>query len=412
MKNKNKVFGVLVFVLVAGFVELSSFVALKISGKYPKSFDEEYSKYIGINTVKKKQIDNNFDAEIEHPYFGHVMSEESRKRFNSPYLNKHGFVNPMEFPYKKQKDEIVIGFFGGSVSYHFSFYAQTNDKFVNELIEEIPELQKYKITVLNMAFGGSKQPQQFYIYSFFADMFDYVIQIDGENDVNLPPPVDRPIEYPYYSNILYRDGVYNKLQSKKLYLLKEIISDAASIYKSLIPSSFIYSTWLVVEKIYKNKEIALQKSYREESDRENFYENFSYEMQTNLLFESWERFSRLEVALLKHKKTPYAFFIQPTQYLPGSKILSEEEKQNAFDKIDAGKKKAKYLALENKIKNMRSEGINYFPLTRIFKDTAKTVFNDPCCHLNDLGNEIMGRKIIKKLKEINFFQNLQTDVNK
>ena len=86
MKNKNKVFGVLAFVLVAGFVELSSFVALKISNKYPKSFDEEYSKYIGINTVKKKQIDNNFDAEIEHPYFGHVMSEESRKRFNSPYL--------------------------------------------------------------------------------------------------------------------------------------------------------------------------------------------------------------------------------------------------------------------------------------------------------------------------------------
>jgi hypothetical protein len=98
--------------------------------------------------------------------------------------------------------------------------------------------------------------------------------------------------------------------------------------------------------------------------------------------------------------------VQPNQYLKNSKTFSEQEKQQEFDpdRIEPNHKLMTLLRLT--ADSLRSEKVPIVDLTGIFSATTETVYKDSCCHLNDLGNQIMQEAVVgaisKTLSKKNF----------
>ena len=62
------------------------------------------------------------------------------------------------------------------------------------------------------------------------------------------------------------------------------------------------------------------------------------------------------------------------------------------ERIEAGNTEMKLL--QAAAQDMRTEGLPVYDLTGIFRDNTETVYEDACCHLNELGNQIMAEEIL------------------
>jgi len=117
------------------------------------------------------------------------------------------------------------------------------------------------------------------------------------------------------------------------------------------------------------------------------------------LIEIWKKYTILQDDVVR-KRTgkPVVFFLQPNQYLKGSKPLSEEEKRIAIDPHRVEDTNEMMMSLRRAVQDLRHDGVPIFDLTGIFSDITETVYKDDCCHLNDLGNQIMADAVVSKIK--------------
>ena len=110
--------------------------------------------------------------------------------------------------------------------------------------------------------------------------------------------------------------------------------------------------------------------------------------------EIWKKYTRLQKQVTRSAGVLSFFFLQPNQYLKGAKPLSQEEWSIAInpERIEAGNTEMKLL--QAAAQDMRTEGLPVYDLTGIFRDNTATVYEDACCHLNELGNQIMAEEIL------------------
>ena len=95
----------------------------------------------------------------------------------------------------------------------------------------------------------------------------------------------------------------------------------------------------------------------------------------------------------------YYHFLQPNQYVAGSKELNSEERRQAFDEHHAyrlGVEKG-YPLLVAAGQNLVQEGVQFRDLTHVFSDIGDTVYRDTCCHLNQRGDEILATNIARAI---------------
>ena len=97
----------------------------------------------------------------------------------------------------------------------------------------------------------------------------------------------------------------------------------------------------------------------------------------------------------------YFHFLQPNQYVPGSKIMKAEELKIAFAENQPHKPVVEngYPYLIKEGNELIHHGVNFFDLTMIFSKNDSILYNDDCCHLNDKGYNIIGAAIGKTLVE-------------
>ena len=55
------------------------------------------------------------------------------------------------------------------------------------------------------------------------------------------------------------------------------------------------------------------------------------------------------------------------------------------------------VLLKAAVQDLRHSEVPIFDLTGIFLSTEDTVYKDDCCHLNNLGNQIMADAIVSKV---------------
>jgi lysophospholipase L1-like esterase len=99
----------------------------------------------------------------------------------------------------------------------------------------------------------------------------------------------------------------------------------------------------------------------------------------------------------KRTGKPLVFFLQPNQYLKGSKSFSEQEKRIAIDPHRLEDTNEMMVLLKVAAQDLRDSGVPIFDLTGIFSSTDDTVYKDDCCHLNNLGNQIMADAVVSKI---------------
>jgi hypothetical protein len=108
--------------------------------------------------------------------------------------------------------------------------------------------------------------------------------------------------------------------------------------------------------------------------------------------EIWARYTRSQAKLAKAEGIRSYFFLQPNQYVPGSKLLSETEKQAAYlgrrPPVEFG-----YAEFEMEISKLRRSGVHAHSLANLFRDVSETIYVDNCCHVNAKGNLLIAEAI-------------------
>jgi hypothetical protein len=346
-------------------------------------------------------------AHEPHPYFGFVATNADSIR-----ANNYGFTESEPFPYqKKSADEYVIAVLGGSVAQSWATWIKGggSEHFLSALKKRIPALGKRKVVLLNMSLGGFKQPQQYYVASYFLESVDLFVNLEGFNELygykNAPV---YPVEYPVASYLFFWRGKQAIEASWKLQLMgrwNHFLMEKGARHRWLAPSALYFSLakgvfrWTadasaeVAEKARKSAEQELSNPHR------SFYtEGEKKQDPRQAAVEIWERFVRQEQQIVTAFGKRAVFFLQPNQYLLGSKPFNAWEIGHVFNK-NVAEKTHEYRMLTEAVKRMRGRKLPIHDLTMIYATEKETVYADSCCHVNELGNRIMSEAIAKGIAE-------------
>ena len=113
----------------------------------------------------------------------------------------------------------------------------------------------------------------------------------------------------------------------------------------------------------------------------------------------WYRGSVMLHELSRAAGAEYYHFLQPNQYVPDSKPLSDRELAMAYDADgrSAMAYRDAYPLWQRLGAELRQQGVNYHDLTQIFADNQETLYRDDCCHLNARGNELLAANMVQRL---------------
>jgi len=341
---------------------------------------------------------------ILHPYLGFV---------SIPQQNYNEFCFPGTNPVtKKADDRVHLVIMGGSVAK--DIYSLTGERIINNLKKsDMFNGKQFDITVF--ALGGFKQPQQLMALNYFMALgaeYDIVINIDGFNEIVLPWSDNLPYHifpsYPRHWNIYSR----KKLDSKVILLMgkqsfiKNKIDEAKRFLASSIlrNSNFILFLWKVTEFKSNRDLLATEDLLRKsiETSESDYQSTGIYTTVSDTLTfmkeqaEFWARSSQQIAIIARSAGFEYFHFLQPNQYVEGSKTLTRKELEIAYESNEFSYKDAVrmgYPMLRESGKLLKTKGTNFTDLTDLFINEKRTVYNDKCCHLNQLGYDIIADKI-------------------
>jgi hypothetical protein len=328
------------------------------------------------------------DRHHRHPYLGYV---NSRMDELAGLRDNH------------DNSQYVIAILGGSVAEHFAEYAIDHPQYFDRLRQVIPEIGDRTIHIVDLAVGGYKQPQQFIVASYFLGDFDMTVNIDGLNEIVLPDldPV-YPTDYPHFTLRLYaKDGFsLSPLLVYSLTFAYKTMNAVPLRVPILATSRLYFVTWQGVRGILYWGIRRLERRYLaaigiEAPQGQDERWAASKSRQIGI----WKKYIRLQRQVESSRGIPAYFFLQPNQYLKGSKPLSPEERATAINAEVADIKDAEIRLLRAAAQDLTSEGVPVFDLTGLFHETPATVYVDACCHMNERGNQIMARHIVSVLAE-------------
>ncbi len=364
-----------------------------------------------------------------HPFFGYVDQpgwDRSEDNFWNDQdlalrrINNHGLGSAYDYPFvKTNENQFIIGVFGGSVAEQFAIF--TEDKIVAEFKKNEFFADK-ELVILNFAKGGYKQPQQVIILTYFLSLgqtFDLVINLDGFNEVTFSHRNDqRQVDLSMPSTDIM-DGLLNltdqnTLTPEKLTVLAEINQHKTTLNQ--VAHRINRAQFAVVgvglgyyyNIAFHNHQAALVK----------FNESASHLSDTSLLFlkqreqsldddrlfgqiaDSWVKSSVIMHQILENEGVPYFHVLQPNQHFTNKKFTPEEQDQalevNPFYStlVLLG-----YPRLVEKSKQIVDQNVNFYDAISLYDDEARQVYIDNCCHINQLGNELLADFIVASILE-------------
>ncbi len=340
---------------------------------------------------------------IIHPYFGYVANP------TKPRVNPYGFFG--REPIATRAPDIgLVAVFGGSVANQL---IKTAGDVLSEALAERGPLRGRRIELINLALGGYKQPQQLIVLATLLALgaqFDAVVNLDGFNEIdgakdNLQDGVN-PF-YPYTWNLHARQALDSSaaVHMAKADLVRVRREDLRRRFARWpVPHSvFLLALWDLLDRqqeaALRAETFALRGALAQRAatpqqtgppisfaDDETMYLEYA---------EVWAR-SSLEMALLcAGYGIHYFHFLQPSQYLPGSKTLTAEERETAYDPNVADNQRVAtaYPILIERGRDLRTQGVEFVDLTMLFRDEPRSVYGDTCCHFNALGNQRVAEEI-------------------
>lgn len=329
--------------------------------------------------------------------------------------NNYGFFAVEDYPYVPagQKDEYLIGVFGGSVAQWFALQAAER---LGERLQESDLLRGRSLRVLSFAQGAFKQPQQLHTLAYFLALgqrFDFVINIDGLNEValsygnvtrnvdgSLPSAqqllpiialLDRASASGAYLDTLAALKENHQRTARLTGLMERNPSAAAQVLLERLHRTALGRYWASAERLdglsaglertplihVNESELSLKSATEQE-----VFRHFA---------DTWMRSSMLMSDLLLAGDVPYLHVLQPNQYYSRGRHFSLEERALAIDPGSPYRFPAEqgYPNLLDRLRLLRGHGVDAATAVGVFDGARETVYSDSCCHYNQRGNELL-----------------------
>jgi hypothetical protein len=342
--------------------------------------------------------------EVVHPYMGYVYDPTVEQ--SSPY----GISDTPPVQHRSP-DKVIIGIFGGSFADDIAY------NMANELSEKLkPSFPGREFVVVKATIGGYKQPQQLMALNWFTALggdFDIVINIDGFNDVALPALENVPDTNPFFprqwhlrmrtvpdteflatvGKIRFLDSVGTKWQSFFRTGPLRYSVTANTLWR--IGDQLLYNA--AVNQRAKLPKMSAANTYAAAGPPAPFAND---EEMYSALGHLWEESSFQMNALARAKGIRYFHFLQPNQYIEGSKPMGDEERRVAIraDHPYAKSVRQGYPVLRELGKDLVRRGVNFVDLTNIYANTHDPLYRDNCCHVNTAGQRLVIDTVVKTIR--------------
>jgi len=371
-----------------------------------------------------------FSDQMIHPFLGFVIDPDVNQIAQRPLghlqVNNHGFYRTREDlgqaptllgapPEVAASGKLRVGVFGGSVAFIFANAGQ------RALAAELARLgvveDADRVEVVSYALGGYKQPQQLLTLAYMLSMgerLDVVVNLDGFNDIalGLLENASQGV-HPFYPR-RWRDRVRSLPDLRRRNLLGEVAflrSRRAALARNFAATPLDLSVtgnlvWRALDRRAANAAAdaeARLAAYRiprwwpAVSRGPDFRNDPEAVLAGSVAL--WRRASRQMHDLCTARGIAYHHFLQPNQYLPGSKPLSAAERSRVYipESDYARVVPEAYPLLVQAGGELAAEGVSFHDLSGVFSDVEETLYVDSCCHFNRRGNEILAAPVARAM---------------
>ena len=360
-----------------------------------------------------EQDENNLQS--LHPYLGYVLDP---RRSGNWVVNDFGFLGEPP-PFGDDRPETVsVALLGGSVAENLGIIAGQR---LLEEIAKIPAFRGRRLELSLLALRGMKQPQQLIAIDWLLSLgarFDIVINLDGFNEIVLAGENAMQGTNPFYPR-RWRARVAGLPRAEDTSLLGEIrffeslrrtaaqrFSNSLarlSITANVIQRSTddLLAERLDVLRARLNRSLLLGPLSQGYEATGPTRTHADLAARSRDLAAHWKRTTVLLAERSRSSDFRYFHFLQPNQWVEGSKIFSEEERALArpddyFHREAAIVGYGELVAAGSQLAN---EGVAFTDLTTLFQGMREPLYTDACCHLNDRGNALIAEAIGRSVRE-------------
>ncbi len=419
---KRLLFSVLAGLLAWGTIEFVSLVILAWiygtveSVQYHLDRQANSNAIIGMGIDSVAEDSNPLPNDIPHPYIGFARRPRTAKDPNFG-TSEFGFVSQHSPVRHREPGVVLVGLTGGSVA---EFLEAETGVHLRTLLEESPRFHGRKVVLVPLALASYKQPQQLMQLNFLLSLgaeFDLLLNLDGYNEVALTATANVPNRvFPAYPREWHmRVSRASDLETLRLVGRVVLLRDGSQWWARCFaraPLRWSPTALLVWQRGHNH--------FQQEATRNYAALNAKISSTTDLastgpqqkfandaeLHEHcvalWRRSSLQMHQLAEGAGIQYFHFLQPNQYLPGSKPIEEGERQIAFDESHTAKphvEQAYPLLRAAGAELRRKHQVRFHDLTQLFHDTEWAAYRDSCCHLNAFGNKLLAEAIVKAVND-------------
>jgi hypothetical protein len=363
-------------------------------------------------------------TEVIHPYLGFVLDRAIPHPCN-PDLD--GYHDAMEYGFpcseaplieKRSSDTVIVGLYGGSVAAGFATYGAHR---LTEELHRFPPFANKRIRIASFSVPGYKQPQQLMALSYFLMLgaqFDLVVNLDGFNEVALPATENAPKGvFPFFPRSWYfRTASFDTTTRRAMGEVSFLEDRRVERARAFSRAPWRYSAsaslvWSLLDRLDETRIARLQNALLKAPSPQHAYVTTgptrTYATADAIYPDSadvWRRGSSLMNQLATANGAVYFDFLQPNQYVAGSKPFTDAERRVALTdpfgfmhSVEVG-----YPLLQRAGMELARGGVHFHDMTGVFAKEGQSLYIDACCHFNPRGYDIlahaMGRAIVDDLR--------------
>ncbi|MFP8880969.1 MAG: hypothetical protein VCE43_16740 [Myxococcota bacterium] len=418
---KRAVFWAILLVSTLGAIELAARWAYGAASESAFDADEIEAAQRALQTEAESAPRAGLlgGLEVIHPYLGFVGNPTARNKLidtlRETAVSDYGLNDDKSPIQRASEDRLIVGIFGGSVAHYLSTQGLT------ALDAELGRARRFagrERVIVRVALAGWKQPQQLMALNYLLMLgahFDVLINLDGFNEIALPPVENQPKGvFPYFPRNWYtrtQGASDQKVRAAvgKIAYLREQRARWAGRFTD--PSSERSASWArtgLAAWVWRVRDDSLAAALADArlqmvasraADTRYVAAGPPYDYEDEDLYtdlaDAWARSSLQMHQLAEANGIEYYHFLQPNQYVPGSKPLHEQERRLAWSENSLYRKAVErgYPLLIAKGLELQQRGVAYTDLTQIFRENDSFLYVDVCCHLNADGNQLLGERI-------------------
>ncbi len=428
-RKQRWLFGALLGVFVWGCIEVTSFAVYRLTMGSWFSFSANQSARVSLLDAEqaaaraeatqsqaraKIQVPGTMQRDRHHPFIGFVHNYEGPEQKTYLHSTRWGFYELGAAP-PPAENAYRVGVVGGSAAYLFSFKGRER---LIEGIRDASFVGGRPVEVVSLALGGFKQPQQLMTVAWLlsvGERFDLIVNLDGFNEVAFGKENAQRGVFPAYPrNWSFRVGGRDTLEDLEALgraaAWSELRRQLASVFETPIAAWTVTGNliWRLLDRgaaariqtaeVGVAASIAKDLGYAETgppfvaADDEALYATIAGH---------WRHSSHALASLCEASGIRYVHLLQPNQYVAGTKPMGPAERAIAIDPNHIRRESVEkgYPALLREIPALQEAGVEAHDLTRLYAEVEVAVYEDSCCHVNQLGNELIADYLVAALLE-------------